>query len=100
MLDRIVGVPLNFLAKKSVFNLQSGIYLRLLWVRVHRRTHLLLGRYLPRQNALQSLHEPAVDRLVVRKLHLTKIDLLPSVDWHPWHHFLPGETRALGRRSF
>ena len=92
VLDGVICVPLNFLAKKSIFNFQSRIYLWLCWVRIHRRTHLLFSWYLSRQNALKSLYEPAIDSLIVCKLNLTQVDLLSGIYRHTRHDFLPRDA--------
>ena len=85
----VVCIPLNFLAKKSIFNFQCRIYLWLCWVWIHWRTHLLFRRDLSRQDTLESLNEPTIDCLIVCKLNLSQVDLLGRVHWHSWHDFLP-----------
>ena len=96
----VICIPLNFLAKKSIFNFQSRIYLWLCWVWIHRCTHLLFGRDLPRQDTLESLNEPTVDCLIVSKLNLPQVDLLGRIYWHSWHDFLPWHAWTFLRSSF
>ena len=80
-LDRLghVLVPLDILAEEPVLHLQSRIDLRLRlgsYVDRLESSVRLSGLHLTCQDTFQALHEPAIDSLVVRELHLSQVDVL------------------------
>ena len=72
----VVAAP-DVLAKEPVLHLQCRIDLSVIWLlsNVDRWT-CSSWLHLPCQNTFQPLHEPAVDRLIIRKMNLSQVDVL------------------------